>query len=371
MSRNRILFVLEEGRYGGPQVYIINLISELKQAFDCHFLVPEKNSEKTLRESKKNNINIHLIRMTTLSIKLNQIFLYIIFFFPDILRIFRKIKKIDAEIVYVGGGSWQFKSIFAAWLAQKKIVWHLNDTNMHFLVLACFKLFSRFAKFYVFASQCTQTYYEDLIFKKSIYAVIPSSFSINFSEEIFEKKNIKGQLKVVTVANINPVKGFERLVNIARAAHSQQLRVHFYIVGEIFASQSQYANSIMSGIKSEGLDNITFLGGRDNIKCVLDTMDLYLCTSLFESSPIAVWEAMARGLPVLSTKVGDVKKYLEFYGAGRIFDDEHSATMWLLDISSDSEKYLRCRKAARRCSVENFSPKACANEHIKLFNRVI
>ena len=90
----------------GNQVYIINLISELKKTFDCHFLVPEKNCEKTLRESKKSNINIHLIRMTTLSIKLNQILLYIIFFFPDILRIFRKIKKIDADIVYVGGGSW-------------------------------------------------------------------------------------------------------------------------------------------------------------------------------------------------------------------------------------------------------------------------
>ena len=371
MSKNRILFILEEGRYGGPQVYIINLISELKQTYDCHFLLPKKNSEKTLRESKKNNIHTHLIRMTTLSIKLNQIFLYIVFFFPDTLRIFRKIKQIDADIVYVAGGSWQFKSIIAAWLAQKKIVWHLNDTKMHYLVLACFKLFSRFTTFYVFASQSTQTYYESLIFKKSVDAVIPSSFADNFSDEISKKNNVKEPLKVVTVANINPVKGFERLVEIARTANSKQVRVQFFVVGQVFASQSQYADSIMNKIKADKLNNIIFLGGRDNIKCVLDTMDLYLCTSLFESSPIAVWEAMARGLPVLSTEVGDVKKYLEFYGAGRIFESEVSATMWLSEMSKDSEKYLRYREAARTCSVENFSPKACANKHINFFSRII
>ena len=38
---------------------------------------------------------------------------------------------------------------------------------------------------------------------------------------------------------------------------------------------------------------------------------IYICSSLNESSPMAVWEAMSSGLPIITTPCGDIKYLLK------------------------------------------------------------
>src|SRR5258706_7456233 len=50
--------------------------------------------------------------------------------------------------------------------------------------------------------------------------------------------------------------------------------------------------------------NVRFLGERRDIAAVLASLDISVLTSLSESLPNAILEAMAAGLPLVSTRVG-------------------------------------------------------------------
>lgn len=64
--------------------------------------------------------------------------------------------------------------------------------------------------------------------------------------------------------------------------------------------------SIELGVKSK----VLVTGGRDDIAKMLAAMDVFVLSSRWETGPIAVLEAMARGLPVVATDVGMVSEFI-------------------------------------------------------------
>lgn len=369
MIKRKILFILEEGRFGGPQVYLINLINSISNRYDCLLSLPQKNSEKCQFMCKTHNIKFKLLAIETLSIKIKSLFFYCVFFLRDLITIWRHVIQADVDIVYIGGGSWQFKSVLATWLTKKKIVWHLNDTSMHPFILLIFRLVAKLSKNFIFASERTKRYYNDLITHKTSQIVIQSSVSIKFFTHRVKKKKHK-IFKIVTVANINPTKGIDLLIEIAILASHQKLPFEFYIVGDIFETQAKYFKDLKRYIKNLRLRNMFFLGRSNNIIETLEEMDLYLCASKFESSPISVWEAMSLGMPIVSTDVGDVKIYLERYNAGVTYEQPNEAIMYLKRFFYNKIQFHKYGKGAKKCASENFTSIICAKKHELFFDQI-
>jgi len=63
-------------------------------------------------------------------------------------------------------------------------------------------------------------------------------------------------------------------------------------------------------IEDLNIDDIEFLG-QVNVKEYLPEINLLLLSSISEGQPLAILEAMAAGIPVVSTNVGDCKGLLE------------------------------------------------------------
>lgn len=372
MAKCRCLFILEEARLGGPQIYVVNLISALKSKCESVFIFPEHNSSRLKEVCISSHVLHETISIHTLSLKISAILIYLVTFVPDIIRTMRRIKAHDPNIVYVAGGSWQFKSIIAAFCSQKKTVWHLNDSHMHPIILIVFKVISRFVVNFVYASQRTKVYYKKLIKNCAQDIVIPSPVAnIFFDHPCKNILEIKDSFKVVTIANVNPVKGFSKLVDIAKVAKSQKLNLEFYVVGEVFDTQKKYYEKIKESINTEGLDNIKFLGPSEQVKAVLCNMDAYLCTSVSESSPIAVWEAMAIGLPVVSTDVGDVGFFIDHYEIGYVYKTAEQACTALSQMSENSQIWNDRSNAAKICAAQNFTSDKCAELHLLFFEEVL
>lgn len=78
--------------------------------------------------------------------------------------------------------------------------------------------------------------------------------------------------------------------------------------------------------------------------------DAFLITSRFEGMPIAVLEAMACGIPVVSTEVGEIREVVEDGITGRIVPEAHPASLAhaIQDILSHPEQFQRgaCAKSA-------------------------
>ncbi|MDD5596365.1 MAG: glycosyltransferase family 4 protein [Victivallaceae bacterium] len=130
-----------------------------------------------------------------------------------------------------------------------------------------------------------------------------------FNEELKQKKGSK----IVTVSGINVTKGLEYFIEMASVLVKKYDDLTFYIAAPKFKSQEKYYRQLEKLIRDCGLteDNIKFLGMLDDIPAFLKSADIFVFTSISESGPMAVWEAMAMSKPVVSTDVGAVSENME------------------------------------------------------------
>lgn len=107
-----------------------------------------------------------------------------------------------------------------------------------------------------------------------------------------------GKLLVGTLAGLRPVKNIRRLVR-AVAAHRDRLQL--VIVGE-----GSDRDAIVAEARRLGLDDLHMAGFMAHPGRFIGLFDIFALSSDSEQFPISLVEAMAAGLPVVSTDVGDV-----------------------------------------------------------------
>jgi glycosyltransferase involved in cell wall biosynthesis len=108
-----------------------------------------------------------------------------------------------------------------------------------------------------------------------------------------------------TLAGLRPEKSLDRLLRIA-ALLPDAISWRLVIAGE--GAQRAALEAL---IRELGLaERVAFTGFVDRPGSVLGELDVYVLTSDTEQMPIAVLEAMALGLPVLATDVGDLRLML-------------------------------------------------------------
>jgi len=94
------------------------------------------------------------------------------------------------------------------------------------------------------------------------------------------------------------------------------LRRTYPAVALIIAGEGRLESEVQQQIGSMGLtDHVFLLGRRDDVPDLLAASDVYVSASLWEGLSVATLEAMAAGLPVVATQVGEVPRMV-VAGAG-------------------------------------------------------
>lgn len=114
--------------------------------------------------------------------------------------------------------------------------------------------------------------------------------------------------KLVCVGMMSKLyKGQDTLIDAAKILKAKNLDFEIAFIGEGDFEKYLQKRSEASGLK----ENISFIGkvshGQDIID-ILDASDIYVMPSRQEGLPRAIIEAMARGLPVISTDVGGISE---------------------------------------------------------------
>ncbi len=96
-------------------------------------------------------------------------------------------------------------------------------------------------------------------------------------------------------------------------------------------------------------DCVRFVGKQDQIEDILSIADLFLLTSEYESFGLAALEAMAAGVPVISTHVGGLAEINinGETGYACAVGDIDSMSRYAIDLLKDAAQLERFRKAAR------------------------
>jgi len=113
---------------------------------------------------------------------------------------------------------------------------------------------------------------------------------------------------VVCVGRLHPRKGHRDVVAACTALIGRDVRLHLVIVGEGDEEKALRAQAEEAGIA----DHVHLLGRRNDVPRLLNAADVFAFASRLEGLPFALVEAMASGLPIVSTN---------FPGASEIIRD--------------------------------------------------
>ncbi len=306
MRLPKILVVSEEWRGGGALKRIIMVAEHLKDNVDFILCFP---SEAAILKDQcqEKRLRYELLDLSPLTRHTKGLWRYIWTFIPDVRRLYHYIKEEKPDIVHANS-SWQFKAIIASRLSRTPSIWHMNDAYQARMVILAYRILSRWSNYRIYASRVTHTYYKP--YDKHVYGcIIPAPVKINY-DPASDRRDYASALRIMTVAYINPNKGIHIMIEAIShlVYHHGQKDAQLTILGPVLESQKGYYNSLCEQVIGLNLrDHVTFKGYTEDVESEMYEADYYVCASEHESSPMAVWEAMANGLPVISSDIGDLR----------------------------------------------------------------
>ena len=117
---------------------------------------------------------------------------------------------------------------------------------------------------------------------------------------------LEGKRVVLTVARLVPIKNVQRLLDAMAAVRAQLADAHLVVVGDGPEADTLRQRAAALGIA----DAVTFAGFAPHADTpeFYRAADVFALSSDFDNSPNVVLEAMADGLPVVTTDVGGVRE---------------------------------------------------------------
>jgi glycosyltransferase involved in cell wall biosynthesis len=304
----KIANIIEEGRLGGPQIRIAEVARRLKEhGIETTVVYPQYQSDlftQKLDTYGIRNIRLPLHRLTK---DKKHLFAYFLFFFYEIICLYLFFKRERFDIIHCSGGSWQFKGIIAGRLVGSKTLWHLNDTGMPGFFRWMFRLIApKFAGGLIVAGKRVKDYYVERLGLGNMPVIecLPpvNTDCFNPSNVEYDKSISEADgLKIVTVANINPTKGLDYFMHMAAYLNRHYERLNFFIVGPVYDTQKRYSKILHELADSLKLNNLHFYGPCRDVSSILKAADIFVCTSISESGPMSVWEAMSMEKAIVST----------------------------------------------------------------------
>lgn len=124
-----------------------------------------------------------------------------------------------------------------------------------------------------------------------------------------EQDRPQGPLRIVTVGRLVPVKAQALLIEAAAELQRRNVDVHVTIVGGGPRRQALERLAARLGVA----DRCSFTGalGHDNVLERYAEADLFCLPSFGEGIPVVLMEAMAMGLPVVTTRIAGIPELVE------------------------------------------------------------
>lgn len=191
-------------------------------------------------------------------------------------------------------------------------------------------------------------------------------FSIN-DRDIYRKKfNInKGQIILITIARFKDSKDFPNLIRaISYIKNNYNPEFKFFIIGdgELFTQIKDMAKEM------QVIDNIEFLGRRDDIRALLSMSDFFILASKHEGLPTVLIEAAMAKNYIISTDCGGVNDILPTTdNIVPIQDHITLAKRIIFRMKEDQDVRAKCVETTQNYIYNKFNPDIIVNQWIELY----
>jgi L-malate glycosyltransferase len=171
-----------------------------------------------------------------------------------------------------------------------------------------------------------------------------------------------GDLVVGTFAGLRPVKNLPRLV---RAVATLPSHVKLVIIGEGPERDAILAEAARTGVK----DRLILPGFLSEPHRYISHFDIFALSSDSEQFPISLVEAMAAGLPVIATDVGDVRTMVAKEGRAFVVppQDEARLAEKLAQLASDADLRNSLGTQNRGFAIRNYDEKTMIERYATVY----
>lgn len=152
-------------------------------------------------------------------------------------------------------------------------------------------------------------------------------------------------ISFICVARFMKQKNHNLLLEAFAKAKEEMKDISLVLVGDGELREELEAKSSILGIKNA----VTFAGNVSNVEEYLAEADIFVLSSDYEGLPLSVLEAMAAGLPIISTEVGGLADIVTDNGILVRAGDRAALTEAMIELAGSRDKRFDFGK----CSVCN------------------
>lgn len=158
---------------------------------------------------------------------------------------------------------------------------------------------------------------------------------------------------ILTVGRLKPEKGFQDLLPAFAQVREKHPSAMLVVVGAGEMLDELNAQAVALDLA----DDVRFTGIRNDVQKLMSASDIYVSSSYREGLSLAMLEAMAAGLPILATKVGDAE-FLLNEGRGLMISprDIPALVKGMCYLIENPEKKNELSHVARVFVEANYSP---------------
>lgn len=169
---------------------------------------------------------------------------------------------------------------------------------------------------------------------------------------------------VAIVGRLVPQKVHERFLAAAAAVHRHRPEVRFLVIGDGPLRASLEERTVALGLAGA----VRFTGQRADVATLLRRIDLLVFSSDWEGLSVAALEALAAGVPVVSTPVEGMSELLE-NGAGIVVAQRRPEPLAeaVVELLDDPARRAAMGAAGRRIVAARFTPEAMVGAYQDLY----
>lgn len=375
MSKNlHVAQIIDSLGIGGAERLIVTF-AEAAKAKDLKVTVISLTDDAKYRPASPHTAQLKALGVTVYSIDSHK--LYELRPILRLLKIFRQ-ERFDVVQTHLSHGD--ILGAFVGWLTGTPVVATLHNSNQrrigHYVIREFVWHFAlRYWSHRVIAvGKLVKNVYQGILGASKIDLVL-NAVKIEQPLLPFDRDALRREILgdsnrplILCVGRLVEQKGLFVLINAFAGVLEKYPGAILALAGD-----GELRNSLKAEVKALGLvDSILFLGARNDIQRLLGAADVYVNASFWEGMSIALLEAMAAGLPIVATAVGEAP-YLLAENRGVLIPPKDISAIknGLCQILDNSAGATAMGAAVRNYAQEHCSPDMWLENLIKVYSKAM
>lgn len=373
--KTKVLIVISNMEFGGAQRQIVELINNMDQSkFEVHLCSLSEYIPLVEKLNKK--VPVHIIHKNYK------------FDFSVVFKLAKLIRQYKFHIIH----SYLFDAEIAARLAAKLSLTKIKvigsernaDYTMKPIQIKAYKLTKGFVTSIIANSQSGADFNAQQTGQpKSKYHVVYNGvdtlrFKKQKSEKIREKLGIDLNCKLIGMfASFKQQKNHFYLIEALKEVKRKGYKFKLLLVGDTLYGglhgSDEYTIKVKEKIEEYNLiDNVIYLGNRNDIEHIYPACDFTILPSLFEGTPNVALESMACEVPVIATNVSDNNIIIDDSTNGFIVPLDNVAILQnrIITLLGNNQLIREMGKRSRQKISQNYSSIKLAENTQNIYKRI-